>query len=258
MAGETLYIALLDMENTNKGLDRSLTALDRKLEELELRYQLGQISSQTLKQTQAGRTSLVSGQQTLNSNIQTYKMQLELLIGAELTGKLRLTALPQVTGAELDAMDLEADLEAAKEASYSLYEARQTLEDAKEDYKDASDQYGYNERNYEFIQAKHQWQAAQYSYSATVQNFEMSLRALYLQVKDFKQVLDAARTALAVEKENYAVSQLKHSQGNLSQNALLDAQDKVTEAQEAVDSAAIDLYTAYHNYRWAVDYGILN
>ena len=86
----------------------------------------------------------------------------------------------------------------------------------------------------------------------------MSFRTLYLQVKDYKQVLDAAKTALAVEKDNYAVSQLKHSQGNLSQNALLDAQDKVTEAQEKVDSAAIDLFTAYHNYRWAVDYGILN
>lgn len=258
MAGETLYIALLGMENTGKGLDRQLTALDRTLTELELRYQLGHISSQTLKQTQAGRTALVSGRQTLNSNLQSYKMQLELLIGGELTGKIRLSALPQVTNAELNAMDLEADLEAAKKASYSLYEAKQTLDDAEEDYKDAGKEYGYSERNYEFVQAKHQWQAAQYNYNATVQNYEMSFRTLYLQVKDYKQVLDAAKTALAVEKDNYAVSQLKHSQGNLSQNALLDAQDKVTEAQEKVDSAAIDLFTAYHNYRWAVDYGILN
>ena len=258
MAGETLYIALLDLENTGRGLDRQLTALDRTLQELDLRYQLGHISSQTLKQTQAGRTALVSGRQTLSSNIQTCKMQLELLIGAELTGNLRLSALPQVTGAELEAMDLEADLEAAKAASYSLYDAGQTLEDAREDYKDAKDKYGPSERRYEFLQAKHQWQAAQYNYDSTVQNYEMSFRTLYLQVKDYKQVLDAARTALAVEKDNCAVSQLKHSQGKLSQNALLEAQDKVTEAQEKVDSAAIDLFTAYHNYRWAVDYGILN
>ena len=59
MAGETLYIALLDMERTDQGLARQQTALDRTLTELELRYQLGHISSQTLKQTQAGRTALV-------------------------------------------------------------------------------------------------------------------------------------------------------------------------------------------------------
>ncbi len=54
------------------------------------------------------------------------------------------------------------------------------------------------------------------------------------------------------------MAQLKHRQGNLSQSALLDAEDKAAQAQETVDSAASDLFTAYHNYRWAVDYGILN
>ena len=258
MAGETMYIALLDMENTGRGLDRQLTALDRTLEELELRYKLGHISSQTLKQTRAGRAALASGRQTLASNIQTYKMQLELLVGGELTGKVRLAALPQVTNAQLNAMDLEADLAAAKAASYSLYEAKQTLDDAEEDFKDAGRKYNYSDRNFEYVQARHQWQAAQYNYNATVQSFEMGLRTLYLQVKDYKQVLDAARTALAVEKDNFAVSQLKHSQGNLSKNALLDAQDKVTEAQENVTGAENDLFSAYNTYRWAVDHGILN
>lgn len=258
MAGETLYIALLGMERTDQGLDRQLASLDRTLKELELRYQLGHISSQTLKQTRAGRTSLVSGQQTLKSNIETCRMQLELLIGAELTGNIRLGALPQVTGEELNAMDLEKDLAAAREASYSLYEAKKTLEDAETEFKDKGKEYGHNENNYEYVMARHQWQAAQYNYNAAVQNYEMSFRTLYLQVKDCKQVLDAAKTALAVEQDNCAVAQLKHSQGNISQNALLDAQDKAAQARETVDSAASDLFTAYHNYRWAVDYGILN
>ena len=258
MAGETLYIALLDMERTGQGLDRQLTALDRTLAELELRYELGHISSQTLKQTRAGRTALVSGKQTLNSNIETYKMQLELLIGVELTGNIRLAALPQVTSEELNAMDLESDLAAAREASYSLYSAKLTLNDAEEEFKDKGKEYNHNEKNYEYVMAQHQWQAAQHNYNAAVQNYEMSFRTLYLQVKDYKQVLDAAKTALAAEKDNYAAAQLKQSQGRLSQNALLDAKDKVTEAREKVDGAAIDLFTAYHNYRWAVDHGILN
>ena len=54
------------------------------------------------------------------------------------------------------------------------------------------------------------------------------------------------------------MAQLKHSQGSLSDNGLLEAEDKVKSAQETVEGAEVDLFTAYNNYRWAVDYGILN
>ena len=36
------------------------------------------------------------------------------------------------------------------------------------------------------------------------------------------------------------------------------AEDKVKSVQETVEGAEVDLFTAYNNYRWAVDYGILN
>lgn len=258
MAGQSLYIAVVNMEQNGKTLDRSLATLDRTLTELELRYELGHISSQTLAQARAGRTSLLSSQQTLDSNIKNYKMQLELLIGAQLTGNIRLGALPRITDRELNAMDLETDLAAAKQASYSLYEAKQTLDDAEETFQDAGKEYNHNDKHYEYVQAQHQWQAAQHNYNATVQNFEMGLRSLYLQVQDNRQVLEAARSALSIEESNYAVAQLKHTQGNLSQSALLEAEDAVKQAQETVDSAAITLFSSYQSYRWAVDYGILN
>ena len=258
MAGESLYIAIIEMEQNRQTLQRNLDALDRSLEELELRYELGQISSQTLKQTQATRTSLLSSKQTLDSNIQNYKMQLELMAGGELNGQIQLGELPGVTDKQLTDMNLEADLETAKENSYSLYEAEQTLDEAHETYEDNGGQYAATSDKYQYASAAHTYEAAKYNYNATIQNFEISFRTLYLQVKDFKQVLDAARTALAVEQDNYSVSQLKYEQGNLSLNDLLEAEDKVKEAQETVDGAENDLFSAYHNYRWAVDYGILN
>lgn len=258
MAGESLYIAILDLELSDRGLERSLTALDRTIQEMELRYELGHISNLTLQQTKGGRASLVSGKQTLEMNLSNLKLQLELMIGAEQTGGIQLQSLPQVTAEQLSAMDLEADLAAAKEASYELFAAKRTLDDAQEDYRDAGRDYNYNERNYHYISAQHTWQAAQHTYNATVQNFENSFRTLYNQVKDYQQVLSAARTALAVEQGNYAAAQLKYEQGRLSKNGLLEAEDKVKEAQEKVDGAAIDLFSAYHNYRWAVDHGILN
>lgn len=258
LAGETLYIALVNMEQSGKAIDRGLNTLDRTLKELELRYELGHIPAQTLAQTQGARDALLSNQLTLNSNIEAYTLQLEMLIGAQLTGKARLGGLPQVTAEQLQSMDLERDVAAAKQASYSLYEAKQTLDQAKEDFDDAGSKYNHSEKHYEYIQARHQWQASQHTYNAAVQSFEMSLRVLYLKVKDNDQVLTAARNALALERNNFAAVQLKHSQGNLSESAVAEAEDKVKQAQEAVDSALIELFASYRSYRWAVDYGILN
>lgn len=260
MAGEATYIALSAMEVQKEGLERQLTALDRKLTEMELRYQLGHISSNTLKQAQAGRSALSSGLDTLRMNLNTYKGQLELLIGAEISGGISLGALPAVAREELEAMNLELDLETAKANSWDLYQATETMKDELEKYNnmggDSALEYRMKEAS--FKRALHNWRSAKYTYDNTVQNFELGLRNLYLKVQDYQQVLSAARTALAVEQSSYAAAQLKHEQGGISANALLEAKEKVQEAQEKVSSAENDLFSSYNTYRWAVDYGILN
>ena len=126
--------------------------------------------------------------QTLEMNISNYKAQLEMLIGAEQTGNIQLQGLPQVTSQQLEEMDLEADLAAAKEVSYDLFAAQRTLEDAQEAFKDAGKDYNYNEKKYQYVSAQHTWESAQYTYQATLQSFENSFRSLYLQVKDYKPV----------------------------------------------------------------------
>lgn len=260
MAGEATYIALEAMELQEDGLERQLAALDRQLTELELRYELGHISSQTLKQARAGRSALSSGLETLRMNLNTYKGQLELLIGADITGEISLGGLPGVSQEELDAMDLEKDLETAKENSWDLYQAAETHKEAKEKYSDHGGDYAatYKGDDRKYTQARHTYYSAKYTYDNTVQSFELSLRSLYLKVKDYQQILSAARTSLAVEQDNYAAAQLQQSQGNISQNALLEAEDKLKEAREKVAGAENDLFSAYNTYRWAVDCGIIN
>ncbi len=258
MATESLFAQLKELEATDTALERSLAALDRQLRELELRCELGQVSALTLKQAQAGRASLVSSRETLASNARTARMNLNSLLGAGLTEELKLGDLPQVTDDQLSQMDLEADLAAAKEASFTLYTARQDLDDAREKYNDAGGDAYHNPKRVEYIQARHTWQAAQYTYESAVQSFELSFRTLYSQIRDYRQVLGAARTALALEKDNYAVDQLKYEQGTISKNTLLTARDDLAAAQDKVDTAQRNLFSAYHSYRWAVDYGILN
>lgn len=256
LLAQITYTKMLEAQAGSATLERSLNALDRQLEELELRYQMGQISALTLQEVQVARTSLVSSQQTLQNSITTGLMNLENLVGAGFSGTLQLGKLPVVTAEQLTAMDLEADLAAAKEVSYTLYAAQKALDDAKEVFKDADADYA--PQAYQFIQAKHAWQAAQYTHQGAVLKFELSFRTLYNQVKDYAQVLQAAETALSAEQDSFAAAQLKYKQGTISKNAMLSAQDEVSAAQDKVDTAQRNLFSAYNNYRWAVDHGILN
>lgn len=258
MAGESLYAALTAMESQERSLRRQLEGLDRTVEEMELRYRLGQISAMQLTEVKTGRTALESGLATLGMNVANYKLQLEMLIGAEQTGEIALGALPEVTEEQLQAMDLERDLAAAREKSYELYDAEKTLEDARDQYKEDADNWGYNENRMEYRNVKRTWQAAQYTYNNTVQSYELKFRTLYAQVGDYRQIWEAAKVSLESERASCAASELKYRQGTISHNALLTAEDDLREAEEKVRSAAGDLFSTYNTYCWAVQHGILN
>ena len=225
---------------------------------MELRYSLGQISALTLNQTKSGRTALVSGMETLAMNIKTYKMQLENMLGASLTGEIKLGALPAVTEAQIAALDADRDFSAAHEKSYELYAAARTLQDARETFLDSASQYHYNEKNSSYQMAQHTWTAAQDTYNVTVRGYELKFRTLYEQVRDYYQVWNASKDALETQRQLYQVSELQYKQGNISQNALLSAKDSLSEKEEAVRTAANNLFSSYNNYCWAVQSGILN
>lgn len=255
MAGEATYVALATMELQEASLERQLEATNRTVEEMELRYQMGQISALQLSQTKAGQASLASGLATMQMNLRTYKTQLQMLLGAEMTGELELGAVPAVTEEQLASMDVEADLLAAKERSYELLDASNTLEDERESFED---NYSYNSTSLTSQQALHTWQAAQYTYDNTVQDYERRFRLLYDQVNDYQQIWEASKVSLETQKLSYAASELQYEQGTISHNALLTARDELSDAEEAVQSAAIDLFSAYNTYCWAVQNGILN
>ncbi len=254
---QSAYITLLGLEEQSAALARQDAALDRTLAELELRYQLGQISAMALAQAKAGKAQLESGKATLDMNITALRRQLNAMVGEELTAPLTLGALPAVTAEQLSAMDVEKDLEKAKAASYDLYAAKKTLDDADEEYDDSGAKSYYNERDYKKVQARHKWQSAQYTYNATVQKYELTFRSLCDKVKDCAQILSAAKVSLECERSNLAAAQLKYEQGTISENALHAAEDELYTAQDTVSGAERDLFTAYNNYRWAVEYGLL-
>lgn len=256
LGAETLYIAILEMQNTRQGLQRQLDAMDRSVEEMELRYQLGQISALTLQQVKDGRTQLQSGLATLEMNLGNYTRQLEVMLGLPQTGTLTLEEVPRVSPSQVERLSLEDGLAAAKEKSYTLYAAQRDLDDAKEAYDDARDLYHAND--YEMKSAEHTYAAAQYTYQSSVESFELSFRTAYAAVADYQQVLEASESALSYQQASYAASELKYQQGTISKNTLLTAQDDLRAAEDAVTTARHNLFSAYNSYLWAVEYGILN
>ena len=255
--GESLYVNLLSLEDQSAALIRQTAALDRTIEEVKLRYELGQVSAMTLQQTEAGKAQVESGKAAIDAAVAQLRRQLNAMIGEELTAPLTLGALPAVTADQLSAMDVEKDLEKAKAASYDLYAAKKTLDDADEEYDDSGAKSYYNERDYKKVQARHKWQSAQYTYNAAVQNFELSFRSLYDSVQSYASALNAAKVSLECERSDLAAAQLRYEQGTISENALHTAEDELYTAQDTVSGAERDLFTAYNNYRWAVDYGLL-
>ena len=255
--GETLYITLAGLEQQAADGQRGLDTIDRNLEQLRLRQQLGQVSQQTVEELEQTRSQTVSQLQTLDTTIRQMKAQLQTLIGETPTGEITLGPLPTQDTMEWEEPDYEADLEAAKAASWTLRDAQKTLEDAEETWEDARDEYRLPSEQYLYQQAEHVWNAAQFTYDSTVQNFEVGFQTLYNTMINDQQALEAAQSALAWQQTLLETAQTRYDLGLISYSEVLTAQDNVASAQSTVDSAWRDLFTARSSYRWAVESGLM-
>ncbi len=90
MGAETLYVSLLERSGKRESVQRAVTSMERTVEEMELRYSLGQVSALQLEQAKNGLAQYRSGLETLEMNLDNYTAQLEAMIGAEITGELTL------------------------------------------------------------------------------------------------------------------------------------------------------------------------
>ena len=256
VGAESLYFAILELEQTKATLQRNLEAVNRSLQEMELRYELGQISALTLEQVKNGKATLQSSLSTLEMNLRRCKLQMQAMVGAGLNGSLVLGPLPALSQGLIDTMDYEQDLADAKMLSYDLFAAKKKLDEASDTFDDANDA---NARTtYGYRTARHTYESAKYEYQMSVQSFEMNFRSTFDSVKDYQQVLNSALTSLSYQESSYASMELKYRQGTISQNALLDAEDDLDEAKDAVATARRNLFTAFRTYYWAVNYGVMN
>lgn len=254
---ESLYLTILSTQLQLDGLkNNTLASTQRSLKEIELRYQLGQVSKLTLTQVQNGYASLESSITSLENTVSTLYSSLQSLMGDVPTGKLQLLDTPSVTANELSYLNYASDLAKAKENSYSLYTADRAVEDAEDAMNDARRDEGKN--SYQYKMAEYAYQSSIYKKDAAVANFEASFLNLYKAIAPAQTALAAKQSALAYEQQMYAVAEKKYQLGNLSANALQDAKDTLDSAQRDVEAAQLDLFTAYHSYDQAVKLGLVS
>lgn len=254
---ESLYLTILSTQLQLDGLkNNTLASTQRSLKEIELRYQLGQVSKLTLTQVQNGYESLESSIISLENTVSTLYSSLQSLMGDVPTGKLRLLDTPSVTANELSYLNYASDLSKAKENSYTLYTADRAVEDAEDAMNDARRDEGKN--SYQYKMAEYAYQSSIYKKDAAVASFEASFLNLYKAIAPAQTALAAKQSTLAYEQQMYAVAEKKYQLGNLSANALQDAKDTLDSAQRDVDAAQLDLFTAYHSYDQAVKLGLVS
>jgi outer membrane protein TolC len=258
LAGQTLYLNLISMEQSRQDAQRGLAALDRNLQEMRLRQTLGQVSAQSVAELERTRADTVSQLETLDHTMTTYKMQLQLLIGEEPTGNLELGALPESAEEVLDEMDYEADLAAAKEASWTLRSAQIAFEDAQEDWKDAKKDYSVPRKKYQLEMAEHTWNAAQITYQAAVQDFETSFQTLYRSLSDLRQVWKNKQAEVEYQEQQLVIAQAQYDWGRISRSALLTAHDKVAAARSEAETSWLELFSTLNQYQVAVKSGLIN
>ena len=252
---ESLYLTILTTELQYESLQDTLLSMNKTVEEMQLRYDLGQISAQTLLQVQNGYATLVNSLSGLENTMGTMRSSLQSLLGEAPDGTLTLTEVPSVSQTQLDAIQYSSDLEKAKEKSYTLYNAARSVEKAEDDMDDARKDNGKN--SYQYQMAEHAYQSAVYQQSAAIASFELSFQNLYRAIAPAQATLAVKEGDLAYQEQVCAAAELKYQQGNISANALQEAVNTRESARRDVEAARLDLFTAYHAYRQAVDKGLV-
>lgn len=237
---ESLYFQILTLENNLKTMNRSMASLERAITVTEARCKIGQASGETLRAMQDQKTALNSQIASLQNSIKTCKGSLQTMIGQTPTGNIEVAVPEVVTESQIAQIDLEADIAEGKEASITIYQNRRSAEKIKDDLDDMPNSPKLN----------HDYESALYTKKASEESFYLNASTLYDTLKENERLYIVSLTDLESAKKTFAIQQKKYDLGMISKQSLLDAQDTLTTAEEAVDTALLNLTNTYASYNW--------
>lgn len=238
MAAQAAYVGLMTIQENYIVTVQKADLTNVTYQEMQTRYELGQVSHQQLEQARMGKVQVDSAIQSLYLTLRNAKEDLSLLIGREPSRSYMLDTLPAVTPDMLAKLDLDADMERGMELSYDIYAAERALEDA-EDLKRKADG------------RKEKIRAAEYQLESAEETFEQNFTKLFRAVAEKNRLLSVAQEALQYQNEITQTEKLKYDLGTISRNTYIQASVDQAVAESNVRLAQIDLFSAYMQYQWA-------
>lgn len=206
--------------------------------EMQTRFQLGQISQQQLDQARLAKTQTDSAIRSLYLTLRNAKEDLSVMLGREPSRSYMLDTIPAVTPDMLALLDLDADMERGKQKSYDIYAAERAVEEAEDLDRDTDGR-------------EEQIRAAEYKLESAEDNFEQNFTKLFRAVYEKNRLLSVAYEAFAYQNEVTQTEKLKYDLGTISRNTYIQAQVNQAVAESNVKLAQIDLFSAYMQYQWA-------
>ena len=229
---ETLYIAIATMEANLGSIERGLQTLDRAIAIYEKQYELGMASLYDLESMRHQRDSAVSSLQGLLFQIRSSKITLEGMCGLPLTGTTRLEYLVIPSEEAVNGVDFDGEVRRAMGKNVDVMNAR-----VQEDY-DHSD-------------------ANEYAVKAAEDSFTYNFKVICLTVGEKWRLTEAAQETLAFQRRTFEITAKKYDLGMVSEEEYLAGKNDVLQAESDLYNTQIELFSAYNNYTWARDYGIV-
>ena len=231
---ETLYIGIATMENAVADIQRGLDTLDRAVAIYETQLELGMASEYDVESMKYQRTSVASQMEALKFQIKTSKIMLEGLCGMEINGNVRLGELALPTAEEISGVDYDGTLYRATQRNLDVISAR-----AENDADDDDDA------------------ATSYAVHAAEDTFAYNYKITCLTVGEKQRLVEMAGETVAFQERTFEITAKKYELGMISYEEYMAGQSELLQAKSDLYTAQLELFSAYRNYVWARDKGIV-
>lgn len=229
---EALYIGILTMQNAVGDVQRGIDTLERMVKLTEKQKEIGMASDYDVEGMKYQYESAKSQLDSLKYQIKTSKMTLEGMLGMELNGTVTLGSLTMPTDKEISEIDYEKKLSAAKGRNVDVMNAEAKY------YGDSAD------GSYESVKAAED-------------SFAYQFKIVCLNVPEKQRLMKVAEDAVTYQQRTFEIAAKKYEMGMLSREEYLNAEGELESAKSSLNSAKLDLFSAYRAYVWASQYGIV-
>lgn len=217
--------ALANLELTNKGVELAKA----QAEMTERMAALGMKSQDEILAAKESLKNAENGAATLKAGLQNVKQNLLIFTGWEYDAPIEIMPVPTSDLTRIDAMDPQADLQAAIGANYELQQIRGSSATG-------SVNRGIKKRNI----------------STSEQQLASTLQNMYAAVLSKKQAYEGALAEFQAAEQTMEMNRRKKSLGMIGELEYLAAEASYLTAKSAKITADLELFAEMENYDWAV------